>query len=231
MTQIEKTTTRPQAEPQLTRIRLTYAQQDGLRYVSHLDMHLVWERTLRRAGVPLAYSQGFRPHPRLHLASALPLGFLSRKEIADFWIQAGEDEARERLPEMIAEIQASAPPGLVINRAEIVPLSLPALQTQVQSAEFIALPLDPIDVEALKEKISALLEAPALPRERRGKPYDLRPLVLKLDVHIEEETRRAGLYMHLSARERATGRPEEVLLALGFDPAAFRVERTELILE
>jgi radical SAM-linked protein len=45
-----------------------------MRYTGHLDLYRTWERTLRRAGLPLAYSQGFKPHPRIVLACALPLG-------------------------------------------------------------------------------------------------------------------------------------------------------------
>ncbi len=67
----------PEPTP-LLRVRMTYARREALRYVSHLDMQMVWERTLRRARMPLAYTKGFNPNPRLHLASALPLGFLSR---------------------------------------------------------------------------------------------------------------------------------------------------------
>jgi len=219
-----------QAEATLTiqRIRLFSARHEALRYVSHLDMQLVWERTLRRAMIPLTHSQGFNPRPRMHMASALPLGFTSRCEITDFWMELAPGESPD-LPTLSAQIQAAAPPGLEILQVENIALALPALQTQVQAAEYRAKPLDPLDFQEVSERISRLLQAETLPRERRGKPYDLRPLVFALEV---QETAGAipEIFMRLSARESATGRPEEVLDALGIDPSACRVERTALLL-
>lgn len=207
----------------LQRIRLTYSRGEELRYVSHLDMHLMWERTFRRARLPLAYSQGFNPHPRMHLASALPLGFLSRVEIIDVWLE-GEQE-----PSRVQELaQASTPPGLKIYQAELVPLGEPALQTQVSYAEYLATPLDPLSANELEQAVQAVLAAKSLPRERRGKAYDLRPLIETLEVHPSGD--KAQVHMRLSARESATGRPEEVIRAMELDPTVFRVERTGLIL-
>jgi len=210
--------------PPLQRFRLTYARREALRYTSHLDMYRVWERTLRRAALPLAYSKGFHPNPRLHIASALPLGFLSRCEIADAWLEMDEPPDLEGLA---AQIQASAPPGLAITHAESIPLEAPPLQTQVIAAEFSARPLDALDAAALAASVEALLAEPALPRERRGKPYDLRPLIEDLSVTQDDCP---AIHLRLAARSGATGRPEEVLLALGCDPACFRIERTALIL-
>lgn len=221
---------RPPAKS-LYRVRMTYARQDALRYVSHLDMQTVWERTLRRAGVPLAYSQGFNPRPRLHLASALPLGFLSRCELTDFWLELPESSPEPDLVDWMRRVRASTPPGLEIQQAEFVPLSAPALQTQVQSSEYLAVPMDPLDEQALMAAVTGLLGADTLPRERRGKPYDLRPLIETLEVHAETAMpQHPALFMRLAARDGATGRPEEVLSALGLDPTLFRVERVRLIL-
>jgi radical SAM-linked protein len=211
--------------PPLHRIRLTYQRGDALRYISHLEMQTVWERTCRRARLPLAYTQGFNPHPRLQMASALPLGFLSRCEVVDIWLEdlyeAGEVQQRA---------QASAPPGLRIHSAEIVALQSPPLQTQVQAAEYVVHLLDPIEPDSLQTALHSLLQAASLPRERRGKPYDLRPLVQALEMRQGPEAGSAQLYMRLTAREGATGRPEEVLEVLGINSTAARIERTGLIL-
>lgn len=207
----------------LQRIRLTYSRGEELRYVSHLDMHLMWERTFRRARLPLAYSQGFNPHPRMHLASALPLGFLSREEMIDVWLVGEQDPSQVQ-----EQAQAATPPGLKIYQAEIIPLSEPALQTQVSFAEYLATPLDPLPVNELELAAQAVLAADSLPRERRGKVYDLRPLIETLEVRSSAD--KTQIQMRLSARESATGRPEEVIRAMGLDPTGFRVERTGLIL-
>lgn len=209
----------------LHRIRLMYQRMDALRYISHLEMQQVWERTFRRARLPLAYSQGFNPHPRLQMASALPLGFLSRCEIVDVWLE-GPHEASE----VQVRAQASVPPGLRIETAESVPLQSPPLQTQVQAAEYLARLLDPVELSQVQAALHNLLQADSLPRERRGKQYDLRPLVEVLELRQESSTDQPSLFMRLTAREGATGRPEEVLDVLGLDPTAARIERTALIL-
>jgi radical SAM-linked protein len=221
--------TQTEAETKLHRIRLTFARQEALRYVSHLDMLLVWERTLRRADMPLAYSKGFNPKPRLHQAAALPLGFLSRCEITDVWLEVNKEAPDPDIEQITARVQAAAPPGLKILRSTVVPLTLPALQTQIQSAEYLAVPLDKMDASLLSQSVTELQSAETLPRERRGKPYDLRPLIEALQVRAGEKNKPV-LYMRLAAREGATGRPEEVLAAVGADPTAFRVERIALLL-
>lgn len=226
----------PEEKRALYRVRLTYARRDALRYTSHLDMQLVWERTLRRAEVPLAYSQGFTPRPRLHLAAALPLGFLSRGEMIDFWLSLAESSPSPELDRLISGIRYATPPGVEVLSGDYISLSQPALQVQVQSAEYLACPLDAINVAELALAVEAVLEADMLPRERvkkpgsPGKPYDLRPLIEALDIQYTEEKGKPRLFMRLAAREGATGRPEELLAALGFESAAWRVERTRLIL-
>ncbi len=229
MSQAETVQTQTEQSKVFYRLRLTYARREALRYVSHLDMQMVWERTLRRADAPLAYSQGFNPKPRLHMASALPLGFLSRCELADLWLELPATDPAPEAARFAAQVQAAAPPGLEILQAEQVPLEWPALQTQVQAAEYQAVSLDALEAEPLTQAVQRLLAAPQLLRERRGKPYDLRPLVESLQVQTGADGLPA-LLMRLSAREGATGRPEEVLDALGLQAADFRVERTALIL-
>ena len=205
------------------RIRITFSKTGALRYIGHLDLHKLWERTSRRAGLDLIYSQGFHPQPKIQLASALPLGFSSTCELIDMWINGEVD--LEKLPEQLSK---AVPPGLGIQKVEQVDEKSPPLQTQVVSSEYdVVLPkwINPGEVE---EKISACLQADILSRERRGKAYDLRPLIEHLILGEEDDTQ-AHLYMRLTAREGATGRPEEVLDALGIPYEETRVQRTQLI--
>ena len=69
------------------RLRIIFSKSGPLRYTGHLDLQTTWERTIRRAGLPLAYTHGFHPGPRIQIASALPLGFIGQAEIVDIWIQ------------------------------------------------------------------------------------------------------------------------------------------------
>jgi len=94
----------------------------------------------------------------------------------------------------------------------------------VDSAEYHATLLK--SIPDLAARVSDLLEAEALERERRGKFYDLRPLIEDLQAKDAQ-----NLELRLAARSGATGRPEEVLLALGIDPVTARVHRTALHLK
>jgi radical SAM-linked protein len=209
------------------RLRITFSKSDALRYTGHLDLQSIWERTVRRAGLPLSYTQGFHPGPKIQLASALPLGFIGRAEIVDIWINVPGDSLDRPYKEIL---QPAAPPGLVISSVEVVDEHSPALQTKVVSAEYEVTLLEPGDGSGLVKGISALLGAASLSRERRGKTYDLRPLIESLELLPGDGSGTLRLHMRLAAREGATGRPEEVLDALRIPFETTRIERTLLIL-
>ena len=82
------------------RIQITFSKQGSLRYTGHLDLHKLWERAARRAELPLAYSQGFHPQPKMNIAAALPLGFSSRCEVLDMRLEKAIplDGLVEKLP-------------------------------------------------------------------------------------------------------------------------------------
>ncbi len=206
------------------RIRLTFTKQDALRYIGHLDLHKVIERTARRAGLRLAYSQGYNPKPKLHLASALPLGFASRAEVMDLWLLE-DDLDLEALP---ARLTRFAPPGLRVLSARPVDAKAPALQQALRAAEYQVTLLEVEDPASIRARLSDLLAAASLPRERRGKPYDLRPLILEADWLSPDEEGQPRFRLLLSARPGATGRPDEVLQALGLPREAAFIERTAL---
>lgn len=210
-----------------TRIRITFAKQGALRYIGHLDLHKLWESATRRAGIALAYSQGFHPQPKIQLASALPLGFSSRCEVADMWVEDDPSTAAALMDgNFQSRLQTSLPSGIIISQVTQVDERVPPLQTQVIASEFEVTLLDDVDVDALTRSLSAIIEADSIPRERRGKTYDLKPLIEELAFSA---TPAPSLRMRLTAREGATGRPEEVLAALGIPMEATRIERTKLV--
>ncbi|MFC2064298.1 TIGR03936 family radical SAM-associated protein [Chloroflexota bacterium] len=205
------------------RLRVTFSKSGMLRYTGHLDLHRLWERTCRRASIPLKYSQGFHPQPRISIGSALPLGFIGMAELID--IQLDED----RDPDSIREkLKNAAPPGLDISSIAIVDPKLPALQTQIESADYRVEFLDLVDSSQLEESIATVLEANSIPRVRKGKNYDLRPLILSLTLEGNPEREKPGLSMRLKAEPGATGRPEEVLSELGITPEGSRITRISL---
>ncbi|HXD09191.1 MAG TPA: TIGR03936 family radical SAM-associated protein, partial [Anaerolineales bacterium] len=113
------------------RIRITFAKLGALRYTGHLDLHKLWERTARRAELPLAYSQGFHPQPKMNIAAALPLGFSSRCEVLDMRLE--RDIPLEGLRE---KLQGTLQTGIQVMAVESVADSAPTLQTEVVSAEY-----------------------------------------------------------------------------------------------
>jgi radical SAM-linked protein len=206
------------------RIRITFTKNGALRYIGHLDLHKLWERTTRRANLALSYSQGFHPQPKIQLASALPLGFSSRCELVDLWIDDQVDLSS--LPTRLAK---AVTPGLGILNVESVEEKGPPLQTQVISAEYEVTLLNEMDVDMLSQHISDCLHSETLPRERRGKPYDLRPLIESIGLLEADQENHLRLSIQLAAREGATGRPEEVLDVLGIPYEDTRVERCRLL--
>ena len=204
------------------RIRITFAKQGALRYTGHLDLHKLWERAARRAELPLAYSQGFHPQPKIYIAAALPLGFSSRCEVMDMRLESDIplDGLREKL-------QNTLPTGIQVLNVQSADERVPALQTQVVSAEYEVTLMGSSDGSELKRKMDFVLGAESIIRERRGKTYDLRPLIEELYFITNPSPGESGrVFMRLSAREGATGRPEEVLDALGIAFEETRIERT-----
>jgi len=201
------------------RIRITFSKQDALRYTGHLDLHRLWERAARRAELPLAYSQGFHPQPKMNMAAALPLGFSSRCEMIDLRLE--HDISLDGLQE---KLQGTLPTGIRVSTIELVDERAPALQTQVTAAEYQVTLTEVVDGSELKRRIDSVMGSESIIRERRGKTYDLRPLIESLEFSSEGK-----IFIRLTAREGATGRPEEVLDMLGIAFEGTRIERTHLI--
>ena len=188
-----------------------------MRYTGHLDLHKMLERSIRRAKLPLAYSQGYHPQPKLNLAAALPLGFLSRAEVMDMWLN-------EDIENVVSALQANVPPGLTILDSKAVDDREPSLQSQVIAAEYQVEVTVADSGSSLNGKIASVLESESIPRIRRKKEYDLRPLIEELTLIDENH-----IFMRLTAREGATGRPEEVLDVMGIPLEDARIERTKLL--
>jgi radical SAM-linked protein len=206
------------------RLRITFAKEGWLVYSSHLDLMRVWERALRRGGVPLAYSAGYNPHPKIQLARALPLGHAGEGELIDVWL----DEPVP-LEDITQSLLGLLPDGLRIEQIRQVDPAVPAMQTQVVATTYRVIVdwEEPADV--IEARIERALAQEEVLQEHRGKRYNVRPLIeaLWLD-EVTDDT--AVLGMRLSARPGATGRPEAVLDMLGMGEVFARYQRTGTIL-
>jgi radical SAM-linked protein len=210
------------------RIRMVFRKGVQIKYISHLDLMRAWERALRRADVPLAYSEGFNPRPKLQFASALPVGLVGRAELLDIFL-----DQRLESQVLAKRVEAQLPHGLELATVSEVPLQGPSLPSQVVAAEYKAVVHSKDMFEEVGARISALLALESIPRTRerpRGaKSYDLRPLIQELQL-MGMDGDCVVIAMHLRAGPKGTGRPDEVLAALGMAEAASRIERVALIL-
>jgi len=208
------------------RLRVTFARGEEMKYITHLDLMRFWERALRRAGLPVAYSEGFTPHPQISLAAPLPVGTTSDAELMDVFLT-------ERIAprEFLTEAAAQLPAGICVVAAEEVGLALPSVQADVRFAEY-AVTVAAADVDDAARKIDAFLTASSVPWEHRRqeevRSYDIRALVESIDV-ADGSDGELRLRMRLRSDSSGSGRPEQVVAALGL-PAPQRIHRTKLVL-
>lgn len=207
------------------RLRLTFRKDGPTRFIGHLDLARTLERTLNRARIPVAYTQGFNRRPRMQIAAALPLGFTSDCEMADIYLTEAVD------PEVAkAKMAARAAPGIDIYRVEEIPIRDPALQTVTQTASYHVILLDPVDTAVLQQKIDSFFAAESVVRERghgrKRKSYDIRPLVQSVQLEADKDP--VCLRMRLLLQHSKSGRPDELLRTLDIDPLATRIHRTEI---
>lgn len=207
------------------RYRLTFAKKEAMRFTGNLDLHRTLERSMRRANLPLVYSEGFTPRPKITLASALPLGYTSEYELADFWLK--EDMAVEHIRKVL---EKSAPPGLELIDLKAIDLQEEKLQNAITSATFLVSLLEPLP--RLDQKVAAMMVKEEIIKEkvRKGKKreYNLRELIESVEVLSEDEGGQQQLVMRLRAGEGTTGRPDDVLIELGIDPLTTRIHRTTI---
>ncbi len=211
------------------RLRIEFAEQGTLKYISHLDLNRTWERVFRRAGLPVAYSQGYNPRPRFQIASALPVGVAGRAELLDVWLTEALDPE-----ETLARLRPVLPAGLLVSAVSETELRGPSLQSQMRAAEYRAVVHSPEPIESLRARVAAMLAAPTLPRQRHHKgklkTYDLRPRIHDLAVEPGPDGAHV-LTMRLQASPQGAGRADKVLDALGLSVLPHTLERTKLHFE
>lgn len=211
------------------RMRMKFAKGEPLKYISHLDLARTWERVFRRAGLPVAYSQGFNPRPRFQIAAALPVGVTGPSEVLDVWLTESLSPG-----ELLAQLQPVLPFGLEVTGVEEVELRAPSLQSQMRAADYRVVIRSHESAESVRTRVQALLDAPALLRQRHHKgkmqTYDLRPLVQSIRV-ASGQAADLVLNIRLQASPEGAGRPDEILDVLGLSLTRHAIERTNLCFE
>lgn len=233
--QVEMDESSPQGTAQeKQRVRFTYEKGEAVKFISHQDEFRLWERTLRRAGLPLLYKQGFNPQPHMQFAAALGLGMTGVGEIADVIFSQPTP-----LDELLRRVAEKLPPGVTVLGAEEVPINARALQSLTIGADYtILIYAEPGEIaeERLQAGIATFLAQSEVirTRERHGQPYqyNLRPLVFELRYEgYDAEAEEHRIFLRVQMRDGATGRPDEVVGALGFDDFARTLRRDRIYYE
>ncbi|WP_439677982.1 TIGR03936 family radical SAM-associated protein [Embleya sp. MST-111070] len=168
----------PPPAPTVQRLRLRYTKRGRLRFTSHRDFQRAFERALRRAEVPMAYSAGFTPHPKVSYAGAAPTGVASEAEYLEIGVATHCDPARLR-----DLLDASLPSGLDI--VEIVEAQGGNLPERLEASVW-ELALDGVAREEAERAVTAFLAAETVEVQRMSKngmrTFDAREAVIALTV-------------------------------------------------
>lgn len=206
------------------RLRIRFARGPEVKYISHLDLMRLWERVLRRASIPIAYSEGFSPRPRFSFAAPLPVGVTSEWELMDLFL-----ERRVSPHFLITRVSGQLPPGISILEVQEVGIRLPSLQSQVRYVEYRVTVETDKKLEEVELALRSLLTTEHLPwqhtRDKEIRKYDLRALVDDLWILNWRD-----FECMLGMRLRTSGRAEQVTAALGFTNHPKSIHRTKLIL-
>ena len=191
------------------RARIRFTKAGKIRFTSHRDVARVWERAFRKAELPVAYTEGFSPRPKLHFGLALSTGHESQAEYLDADLVGDIDPAV--LP---ARLTPVLPAGIEVTGATVVAPGTPSLQEDVVASRW-RIVLDGVTLEDAHEAVAAALAAPALvlTRVRKGETRsdDVRPAIEALAVVAAPEG--ALLDATLATRPRGL-RPTELLAAV-----------------
>ena len=210
--------------PIAQKLRITFGKSGPLKYTSSLDVAKIWERVLRRAGLPILYTQGFNTRPRLQLAMPLPLGITSECEILDIALRETIVLQREELTQCLLQV---APAGLSIHDIQDIDLRESTMQSRILSAEYRVNFLDPVDPALLDQRIHEILKRKTIVveriRKRRRSVMDLRPLIIDLRVD-----RNSDLIAHLSVGDRGNLRPDQLIEQMGLADYHHAVHRFKL---
>ena len=202
----------------MIKVRLRFAKQGKLRFTSHRDVARAFERALRRAGLPMAYSQGYSPHPKVSWVGAAPTGAASEAEYVEIQLAEHLD------PEVVrARLDAALPEGLAV--LEGVLAGPGGLAERIEASAW-RIEVRGVSGEQLRPAVQALLAAPTVLVERVTKDgrrsIDARAAIASLDVEdlpiVPPVPDRLGPYGILIAVVRQVSpavRPDDVLSALG----------------
>ncbi|CNG11770.1 Uncharacterized protein conserved in bacteria [Mycobacterium tuberculosis] len=212
----------PAPAPVTQRLRVRYAKRGRLRFTSHRDISRAVERAVRRAGIPVAYSGGFTPHPKISYAGAAATGVASEAEYLEIGLTETRDPARVR-----ADLDAALPPGLDI--VDVVPVragrgdaaAKPSAFADRLEASAWRIRLDGVSQDDAAAAVAAFMDAGHIEVERLTKKgrrrFDVRAAVsaCELDRRAAETADAPCAILRMVVRHSTPAvRPDDILTGL-----------------
>ena len=207
------------------RALIRFGKKPRLRFISHLDLQRFFQRAVNRTGLPIAWSQGFNPHPVMSFGSALALGWTSEYEVIDIKLSAPMGRGRVE-----AAVRAALPEDLPVLEVRMIDDRHPAPMAQVRMSDY-AIALTGADADRVYEQAAAFMARDSVMAVRKTKSgereIDIRPLAIALRRTDD------GLYGRLMLTERDTLKPDLLVKALadmaGVAPPEARIHRLALL--
>ena len=207
------------------RALIRFGKQPRLRFISHLDLQRFFQRAVNRTGLPIAYSQGFNPHPVMSFGSALALGWTSEYEVIDIKLSA--PMGRKRTEDAV---RAALPEDLPVLEVRMVDDRHAAPMAQVKASDY-RVTLEGEDARAVIDQIPAFLSretVSAVKKTKSGeKEINARPLVLALEP-LED-----GFNARLKLTDQESMKPDLLIALLaemaGVEPPEARIHRVALL--
>ncbi|MGA0208441.1 MAG: TIGR03936 family radical SAM-associated protein [Candidatus Nanopelagicales bacterium] len=181
---------------------MRYARRGRLRFSSHRDFQRALERAIRRAGVPIAYSAGFSPHPKISYANSAPTGAASEAEYVEIGLTREQDPAS-----VMHELDAALPPGLDIVDAVVA--RTPDFAQRLEASEWL-IEFPDVSAQDLQPLRDAFWATDAVEVQRMAKSglrtFDARGPVVRMEVEDQHSDQHGGEHAEGHGEDPATGR-------------------------
>lgn len=218
----------------MKRYVIKFSKEGSIRYISHLDMHRLFKRSFKRAGIRLQYSQGFNPHPKMSFAQPLSLGYSGSSEYLEF-----ETAEPYQTGEILEKANSVMPEGIRLHSCEELPSGGKSLAALTEAASYeIVIPAEEGFHGNIETLLKEYIERPQIPvlkyqkKTGRDLEVDIKPMIA--EIHGMVNDNHIMLTMKLSAGSTANLSPEIVLASfcefagISYDRAEVSIGRTEI---